>query len=90
MILDKKVIINRSHDNSRQPVTTDYKLLVILITQARFTRRLEVVAVEFNGFIEELMLVESLGTGRIFSQRVRFQDQDVGSGHAEIGHGDPV
>ena len=72
MILDKIVIINRSHDNSRQPFTTDYKLLVILITKARFAGRREVVAVELNGFFEELMLVESLGTGRIFSQRVRF------------------
>ena len=51
----------------------------------RFAGRLEVVADGFDRFFEKLILVETFGPGRIFSQRIRFKNQHIGCGHAKVG-----
>ena len=51
------------------------KSIIVFITQSRFTRRHEVVAVDFDRFFEKLIPVEAFGAGRIFSQRIRFKNQ---------------
>ena len=50
----------------------------------RFAGRREVVADGFDRFFEKLILVETFGPGRIFSQRIRFKNQHIGCGHAKV------
>ena len=71
--------------DSRQPFPAHHEFLVVFVAQSRFAGRLEVVADGFDRFFEKLILVETFGPGRIFSQRIRFKNQHIGCGHAKVG-----
>ena len=71
--------------DSCQPFPAHNEFLIVFVTQSWFAGRLEVVAVESNRFFEKEILVQTFGPGCIFSQRIRFENQHIGCGHAKVG-----
>ena len=71
--------------DSCQPFPAHHEFLVVFVAQSRFAGRLEVVADGFDRFFEKLSLVQTFGPGRIFSQRIRFENQHIVCGHAKVG-----